>query len=49
MEIKSQILSHYDRDSRLHKLYSNKELLVFMKGIVWFEQQITEIWLAYYY
>lgn len=43
-----QIVSHYSRDNYLHELYAKKELLVFLNGIDWFNQQINEIWNAYY-
>jgi len=43
-----KIISHYSRDSYLKELYNQKELLAFVNGKEWFEEKLTEIWLAYY-
>ena len=37
------MLTPQDRDARLHEMYRNKQLFVFMNGEDWFNDQIKHI------
>jgi len=43
-----KIFSHFDRDELLMSLYSKRELLIFINGRQYFDEQINDIWRAYY-
>ena len=43
-----KIISHYHRNDLLMSLYSKRELLTFINGSEWFNEQINDIWRAYY-
>lgn len=37
-----------ERDIDLHKLYQNRELIVFLEGEKYFDQQVRNIWEAWF-
>jgi hypothetical protein len=43
-----KIISHYQRNDLLMALYVKRELLTFINGREWFNEQINDIWRAYY-
>jgi hypothetical protein len=43
-----KIISHYHRNDLLMALYVKRELLTFINGSEWFNEQINDIWRAYY-
>jgi hypothetical protein len=42
------IFNDSDRDKVLMSLYSKRELLIFVNGREYFDEQINDIWRAYY-
>jgi hypothetical protein len=43
-----KIISYLHRDKLLMALYAKRELLTFINGREWFDEQINDIWRAYY-
>ena len=37
------MLTPEDRDNRLHQVYQNKELLIFLNGKKWFDEMVFDI------